>query len=307
MPTRLFLSSGDLIADRRFDFARDLQLRGEIEAAADLMEQAVELAPHFASAWFALGEMREDLGQSERAVAAYRRAAEADPEDLHGARLRLIRLGAEPLREMSAGYVRALFDQYAPKFDSALRGELRYRGPEILLQSVHAVRLRGRKPVRFRRGLDLGCGTGLAGLAFASVVEAIDGVDLSPGMIARAEARGVYARLAVGDMLAAVSAEQDGSLDLVLAADALVYVGDLQPLFGEIARVLVPGGLFAFTVESRESGYGLGTALRYTHSAAYLKQVADAACLRLVELSPASTRIDAGVPVPGLVGVAELP
>ncbi|UTD26669.1 class I SAM-dependent methyltransferase [Bradyrhizobium sp. WD16] len=307
MPFRLMMSSGDLIADRRFDFARDLQLRGELEAAAELMEQAVELAPRFASGWFALGDMREELGQNERAIEAYRQAVAADAEDRHGARLRLIRLGAEPLGEMSAGYVRALFDQYAPKFDNALRGELRYRGPEILLQAVHGVRLRARKPVRFRRALDLGCGTGLAGQAFASLVETIDGVDLSPAMIAQAEARAVYARLAVADMLAAVSAEPDGSLDLVLAADALVYVGDLQPLFAEIARVLMPGGLFAFTVESCESGYGLGTALRYTHSAAYLKSVVDAAGLRLVELSPVSTRIDAGVPVAGLVGVAERP
>jgi hypothetical protein len=45
MPVRLFLSSGDLVADRRFDFARDLQLKGDLVAAADLLEQATELAP----------------------------------------------------------------------------------------------------------------------------------------------------------------------------------------------------------------------------------------------------------------------
>src|SRR6202158_1266745 len=61
MPARLFLSSGDLVADRRFDFARDLQLKGDIAAAADLLLQATELAPGFASAWFTLGEVRERL------------------------------------------------------------------------------------------------------------------------------------------------------------------------------------------------------------------------------------------------------
>lgn len=301
------MSSGDLIADRRFDFARDLQLRGELEAAAELMEQAVELAPRFASGWFALGDMREELGQNERAIEAYRQAVAADAEDRHGARLRLIRLGAEPLGEMSAAYVRSLFDQYAPKFDSALRGELRYRGPEILLQAVYAERGRAGKPVRFSRALDLGCGTGLAGEAFAGVVGSIAGVDLSPGMIAQAKARNLYARLEIGDMLAALQAEPAANLDLVLAADALVYVGDLGPLVAEVARVLAPGGLFAFTVESCETGYGLGTGLRYTHSASYLGAVAEAAGLRLAELRPASTRIDAGVPVPGLVGIAERP
>jgi len=51
MPARLFLSSGDLIADRRYEFARDLQLKGDLAAAADLLDQAVELAPAFMSAW----------------------------------------------------------------------------------------------------------------------------------------------------------------------------------------------------------------------------------------------------------------
>ena len=51
MPARLFLSSGDLVADRRFEFARDLQLKGDL-AAADLLLQATDLAPGFVSAWF---------------------------------------------------------------------------------------------------------------------------------------------------------------------------------------------------------------------------------------------------------------
>jgi predicted TPR repeat methyltransferase len=63
MSARLFLSSGDLIADRRFEFARDLQLKGDLVAAADLLLQAVDLAPNFASAWFTLGELRGQLGE----------------------------------------------------------------------------------------------------------------------------------------------------------------------------------------------------------------------------------------------------
>ena len=65
MPARLFLTSGDLIADRRYEFARDLQLRGDLPAAADLLEQAIELAPGFVSAWFTLGEIRQQLGRKE--------------------------------------------------------------------------------------------------------------------------------------------------------------------------------------------------------------------------------------------------
>src|SRR5262245_25409873 len=100
MPLRLFLSSGDLLADRRFEFARDLRLKGDLAAAADLLEQTVELAPDFVSAWFTLGEIRLELGERDAAVAAFRRACEADPQDRHGASLRLMRLGAEELSNM---------------------------------------------------------------------------------------------------------------------------------------------------------------------------------------------------------------
>src|SRR5881398_1394725 len=100
MPMRLFLSSGDLVADRRFDFARDLQLRGDLAAAADLLVQATELAPRFASAWFTLADIREQLGEREDAIAAFRHARDADAEDRHGAALRLVQLGAEKLSDM---------------------------------------------------------------------------------------------------------------------------------------------------------------------------------------------------------------
>src|SRR3979411_1764192 len=65
MPARLFLSSGDLMADRRFEFARGLQLKGDLPAAADLLLQAIELAPDFTSAWFALAHNRGQLAKHE--------------------------------------------------------------------------------------------------------------------------------------------------------------------------------------------------------------------------------------------------
>src|SRR3954468_9084215 len=128
MPARLFLSSGDLVADRRFDFARDLQMKGDLAAAADLLSQAIELAPGFASAWFTLGQIREQLGEQDAAAAAFRKAWQADPEDRHGASLRLMLLGAQELSDMPQAYVRTLFDQYAPRFERALVDDLGYRG-----------------------------------------------------------------------------------------------------------------------------------------------------------------------------------
>lgn len=308
MPARLFLSSGDLIADRRFEFARDLQLKGDLGAAADLLEQATELAPDFASAWFTLGEIREQLGQREAAENAFRRACAADPDDRHGASLWLMRLGAEDLSDMPRAYVQALFDIYAPRFEAALLGDLDYRGPQLLFKAVLAVRVAARKPAFFRRGIDLGCGTGLAAAAFARQVEHFIGIDLSPRMIGRARATGLYAELEVDDMVAGLRSKKDASADLVLAADAFVYVSDLAPVLAGVSRVLAAGGLLAFTAETHDAdGIVIGEGLRYAHGADYLRKAIAAAGLKLAHLEEASARIEDNRPVPGLVAVATKP
>lgn len=305
MPASLFLSSGNLIADRRYDFGRDLQLRGDLSAAADLMAQAAELEPGFASAWFALGDLREQMGQRDDAVTAYLRARDTDPDDRHGAKLRLMRLGVEDLSTMPPGYVRALFDQYAPRFDKTLVSDLDYCGPEVLLKAVLAARHAARLPAHFKRALDLGCGTGLVAREFASLVDEFIGVDLSSGMIERARATGLYARLDVTDMLQGLCAEDETSANLIIAADAFVYVPELDALLREAARVLKPQGLIAFTVETYAGkGVILGHGLRYAHSADYLRGAVAGAGLNSCEIAAASTRIEAGEPVPGLVVTA---
>jgi len=305
MPARLFLSSGDLMADRRFEFARDLQLKGDLPAAADLLMQAIELAPNFTSAWFTLAGIREELGEHEAAIEAYQKAQASDSGDRHGAGLRLMRLGAEPVAGMPQAYVQTLFDQYAPRFEASLVDDLGYRGPALLFKAVLSVRSAARKPAFFKHAIDLGCGTGLAATAFANEVDHFFGVDLSPRMIERARASGLYAELEVTDMLRGLRGRAEKSADLILAADAMVYVADLAPVLMEAERVLRPGGLLAFTTETH-SGEGviIGAGLRYAHAAAYVRASVEAAGLELSLLEDRSARNEDNFPVPGLVAVA---
>jgi predicted TPR repeat methyltransferase len=305
MPARLFLSSGDLIADRRFEFARDLQLGGDLPAAAELLEQAIELAPNFPTAWFTLGEIRQELGDNEKAIAAFRKAREADPQDRHGAAVWLMRLGAEEITAMPRGYVQALFDQYAPRFEDALLGDLNYRAPQLLFKAVVRVRVGQKKPAFFKRAIDLGCGTGLGAAAFAKEVDHFIGIDLSPGMIEEARATGLYEQLEVEDMVGALSGKDDASADLVLAADAFCYVPELAPVLAEIRRVLAAGGLLAFTVETHDGeGVMIGEGLRYAHAAEYLRTTIGGVGLKLAHLEQASPRTEDNEPVRGLVVVA---
>jgi predicted TPR repeat methyltransferase len=305
MPVRLFLSSGDLMADRRYEFARDLQLKGDLVAAADLLLQATELAPNFVSAWFTLGQIREKLGERESAIAAFRKAHASDPDDRHGASLRLMRLGAEQVAAMPSAYVQVLFDQYAPRFEAALVGDLGYRGPALLFRAVLSVRAAARKPAFFKRAIDLGCGTGLAAAAFAREVDHFIGIDLSPRMIEKARATGLYAELQGDDMLNGLRSKPDASADLILAADAMVYVAEIAPVLVEARRVLASGGLLAFTTETHDGeGVILGEGLRYAHSADDVRASVEGAGLKLSHLDDLSARNEDNVPAPGLVVVA---
>ena len=293
------------MADRRFDFARDLQLKGDLVAAADLLLQATELAPGFASAWFTLGEIRQQLGEPDAAIAAFRKARAADTDDRHGAGLRLMRLGAAPLAGMPQAYVKTLFDQYAPRFESSLVGDLGYRGPALLFKAVLSVCAAARKPAFFRRAINLGCGTGLAASAFAKGVDHFIGIDLSPRMIERSRATGIYAELEVADMLQGLRHRLDSSAELILAADAMVYIADLAPVLTEATRVLAAGGLFAFTTETHAGeGVTIGHGLRYAHAAAYVRAAVEAAGLKISLIEDLSARNEDHAPVPGLVVVA---
>jgi predicted TPR repeat methyltransferase len=270
------------------------------------MEQAIELAPNFTSAWFTLGEIRQQLGERDKAIEAFRKARDCDPEDQHGAGLHLMRLGDAQIAEMPKAYVQALFDQYAPRFEHVLVNDLDYRAPSLIFKAVVAARVAVKKPALFKRTIDLGCGTGLAAAAFAKQVDYFIGIDLSAGMIKEARATNLYAELEVADMIEGLRGKADASANLVVAADAFVYLSDLAPVVSEARRVLVSGGVLAFTLETHDgSGIVLGEGLRYAHSAEYVRGAIAKAGLKLMTLEPASPRIENNEPVRGLVVVAE--
>jgi predicted TPR repeat methyltransferase len=303
----VFISSGDLIADRRYQWALDYLARGDRAGAAEILEQVLETAPAFAGAWFALGTIREAQGDRERAIAAFAAARDADPQDYHGARLRLARLGVgEATSAMMQLHVRRLFDQHAPRFDQSLLQHLDYRAPQLLYQAVTAIAQPAGNPPRFAAMLDLGCGTGLAGAAFRVEVGHLTGVDLSSSMIGEARRKALYDRLETGELMEFLDAEATAGVryDLVLAADVLVYIEDLAAVAAAVRRVLAPSGLFGFTVESHAGdGVLLRESLRYAHGGTYVRAALAGAGLTLADLAEVSTRTEKGQPVPGLLGV----
>jgi len=301
----LLRSSGDLLADRRFGHAEAAFADGDHQAAADLASQVLELVPRFAPAHALLGRARLALGERDAAIGALRRAVAIEPEDALGVGLDLARLGAlAPEEAISPGYVRALFDDYAPRFDKHLVRNLNYRGPELTAAELRrACALRGRA-FRFRRGLDLGCGTGLAARALEGRAAMIEGVDLSPRMLAKAKKTHLYDRLHEGDLVGFLDECPEASADLLVAVDVFVYMASLAPAFRAARRVLARDGLFAFSVQARDGdGFALGEDGRYSHGEAYLRRLAAECGFTVAFLQEASTRQDRGEDVPGLVTV----
>jgi predicted TPR repeat methyltransferase len=207
--------------------------------------------------------------------------------------------------QIPADPLKNLFDRYADTFDNHLRNTLHYNVPELIAQAV--AQLRTDDAQRFDT-LDLGCGTGLCGALLRPIARTLAGVDLSPAMIEKSRARGVYDRLGVGDLVATLN-DNPGAFDLLTAADVFIYLGDLTPAFQAALRALRPGGLLAFTVEAGPGDrYHLHQkTLRYTHSLPYLKHLIQIHGFGEESFKEVTLRVESDLPVKGYLLVLRSP
>ena len=294
------LSSGDLIADRRAAYAEALAEAGDFAAAAELIEQALELVPDWTAGWSLLGSYRERADDLAGAIAAWRRLEPMDREGIFGASLKLAAHGVEFVpNTTAAAFVAALFDDYADRFETQLLQKLRYAVPEGLADLVVA-ELDRRGVERVAHAIDLGCGTGLMGERLRRKVSFLEGVDLSAGMIAACGRKSIYDALAQTE-LTAFLAGHAGAVDLVTAADVLNYCGELAPVLKAATRALVPGGLIALSLEAHQGPEPmiLRPSLRYAHEPDAARRALREAGLDILSFEPAVLRHDRGQPVVG--------
>eukprot|EP00527_Entomoneis_sp_CCMP2396_P008942 CAMPEP_0198147620 /NCGR_PEP_ID=MMETSP1443-20131203/36901_1 /TAXON_ID=186043 /ORGANISM="Entomoneis sp., Strain CCMP2396" /LENGTH=219 /DNA_ID=CAMNT_0043812029 /DNA_START=183 /DNA_END=839 /DNA_ORIENTATION=- len=192
--------------------------------------------------------------------------------------------------------VRELFDEYADTFDEELVNGLRYDVPNLTRKQIPDTL--GNTPAHFKRCLDLGCGTGLSGVAFRDCCDYMEGVDISPKMVKKAVALGgVYNVAKHSDLQGHLRKCSDESFDLIISCDVLMYVYDLVPLFKQVKRVLSKGGTFAFSTEAleeadvnvleRDSG-------RYAHSRKHVQNLAEEDGFELQSIVNVLGRMDEG-------------
>jgi len=282
---------------------RAAMVHGKLDAAMSCFERALALKPDLPDAVWDLAEAWYGKGKTARALEGFRRFLALRPGNAEALHTVAALGGAPPPDRASEAYLSSLFDRYAGDFDRSLIEDLDYRAPELLFEAVSAA-LPGAAALDV---VDLGCGTGLAGVRFRAIALSLVGVDVSSGMLDRARARGIYDALERAE-LAAFLAARPGLFDLAVAADSFCYIGDLVPVFRAAAGALRPGGILAFTVEWRRGrGWKLTGSGRYAHNPAWLRRAASES--GFVELSgrEATLRLEYGKPVAGYVSLMRRP
>lgn len=282
-----------------------------LEALARL-DRALALEPELAVAWAERAEVllllikfgmnrRKDAERSFRQAMALGLARDA-------MLYRLAAIGAlgpdETVPPASPrSYVTSHFDAYAHNFEKHLVDGLKYQAHSLLVEALASF-----VPAssRWADAVDLGCGTGLCGAGLRPMVGRLVGVDLAGKMLAMAQRREVYDELVLADVVEYLQ-EHGQAYDLAVATDVLIYIGDLEPIFGAAASALRPGGLFGFSIESSrdDDRYVLNDTLRYAHGMGYVERVARAHGLAVRQHAPAALRKEGGVAVEGRIVVIQ--
>ena len=267
-----------------------LTAAGQPEAALTPLTQATRLAPEAPEPWLALAHAAREANRPDLARDA---AGKVRGPLAEQAGFLLAALGAAPTPARApASYVRDLFDAFAPRFDAELEGALGYRTPTLLAAMI--------ADLPPGRALDLGCGTGLSGLALKPFARRLEGLDLSPRMLSQARARNLYATLHEADLLDFLP-RHPNTYDLIAAADVLNYLGELGPAFTAIASALKPGGTALFSLEAGAAPVTLGEGMRFRHNPDHALALAQDAGLTLVAREDAVLRREKGQDVPGVL------
>jgi predicted TPR repeat methyltransferase len=252
-------------------------------------------------------------GDLTGAEAAFREALALDPDDPGGVSIRLAAIGAQAApQKMPDAYVATLFNQHADVFDDILVDELGYCVPLLVRDQVAKLEIGP-----FQRLLDLGCGTGLTGMALSDCTTHRTGVDLSERIVELAYDREVYDDLYVGEAVAFLEEFEDEdegrpNWDIIAATDVFPYLGAVEPFLAGAADRLVPGGYLAFSTETlpeevlQGRPYMVGPKSRFAQGEGYIRSTLDASGFDILAMEPITVRLEEGMPVPGHLVIAQL-
>ena len=280
---------------------------GRIDEAEDRFLTAIKIKPDYAEAYSNLGNIYRDAGSINAAIINYKKAVNIDPQNQYLRHLLAAITGDSPSRATDS-YVATMFDDYAVKFESSLINQLNYQMPKVIFKQLKKFAHVDDKKFDI---LDLGCGTGLAGLELIGIAKSLVGVDLSENMLTEAKRKNIYSKLIKDEISRMLEIEPRNSFDIVVSSDVFVYIGDLEKTFKYIYDILRTGGLFSYSVEGLFSStldgekdlpnFKLNMTARYSHSLRYLNELCESSKFTLLDQRVEAIRTDKGEPIMGYV------
>jgi len=214
------------------------------EQALELLTHAKSISPEDEHVHINLGVTYKVMDMLDEAEASFNEANRLNPGN-HTAKYYLaIMKGDNSIASSPEQYVQELFDGYAETFDGQLVEQLKYEIPELISNIVSTHTDKDKK----YKILDLGCGTGLAGLYLQNISDYMVGVDLSEKMLKKAGERNIYDEFIVAsiDQYFVTSTFKP---NIIVAADVFVYIGDLSSIFTAVENIAQPGSIFVFSTE----------------------------------------------------------
>lgn len=255
-------------ADAHYNLGVLLRQMDQPADAASAFGAAVDLAPGYLAAHKHLAALHHLLGNREEALASYRKILELDPAN-DSARHMIAALGGESPADSPLSYVQELFDSFSAEYETTM-GEKLECAVEKKLRQLLDHHAKGRS---FAKGLDMGCGTGLSGIAFKERISHFTGFDLSAGMLARAREKDIYDDLQQDDIIGFLEKSEE-TFDFFLAADVFVYLGDLEPVFALVRSKARTNAHFLFSTEKCAERFVLQQSGRYAHGENYIRKIA---------------------------------
>ncbi len=186
----------ELSSEELHKISRRLRHRDKEQIALLCQQQATALAPNNPDMWYDLGECREMLGRRDEARAAYEKYIELKPDDAEIRHILVALRDEPPPPRVPNEALEQMYAEFSRTFETNLCKELGYKAPEQVRELIDPL-LGERQNLAV---LDLGCGTGLAGVQFKPRASRLVGVDISPEMIELARARNLYDRLEVAEI-----------------------------------------------------------------------------------------------------------
>ena len=244
--------------------------KGQIPDALDLLEILIKNSPKDALLFNMIGGCYAALREVDMSIQNYEKALALKPNYAIPQHM-INSLTGNTSKEPPKEYVKNLFDDYAQKFNDSLVEKLQYKLPFIIKEFIYKS---NNSKSNFKKVIDLGCGTGLAGPDLRQISDNLTGIDLSSNMIDKARELNIYDNLIVGDIVEQLELLEE-KYDLFVALDVFIYIGEPTNFFNVIKKRCNKNSLFIFSIEIQEDeGYSLLKSSRYAHSESYILDVA---------------------------------